>query len=131
MSTLKLMIPGPVDVPDDVRQAMESPTIPHYGEAWVALYREVIRNLKQIHGTEHELYLLLGSGTAGLDAALGSTLYRDEKVLMNSNWINQLGIVPETGGVIGETGLTRRDRSCQHYAQLGLTRAQPSSRAMR
>jgi len=82
---LKLMIPGPVDVADDVRQAMESPTIPHYGEAWVALYREVIGNLKQIHGTEQELYLLLGSGTAGLDAALGSALYRDEKVLIPTN----------------------------------------------
>ena len=85
MNDLKLMIPGPVDVADDVRKAMGSATIPHYGDAWVELYGEVLEVLKQIHSTQNDLYLMLGPGTAGLDAALGSVLSQGEKVLVATN----------------------------------------------
>jgi len=35
---VKLMIPGPVDIPEEVRDAMAVPAMPHYGDAWIRLY---------------------------------------------------------------------------------------------
>lgn len=85
MKTYKLMIPGPVDIFDDVREAMASPAMPHYGADWLALYRETVELLRQVFQTRNELYLMAGPGTAGLDAAMGSLLRTGEKVLILSN----------------------------------------------
>ncbi len=81
----KLMIPGPVDVSDQVLAALAEPTIPHYGPQWLAVYNEVITGLQQIFATRNDLFLLAGPGTAGLDAALGSLLRTGEKVLALQN----------------------------------------------
>ena len=69
---VKLMIPGPVDVEDDVLAAMCEPTMPHYGREWLEIYHETVERLQQVFGTQNDLFLLVGPGTAGLDAALGS-----------------------------------------------------------
>jgi alanine-glyoxylate transaminase/serine-glyoxylate transaminase/serine-pyruvate transaminase len=85
MTTYKLMIPGPVDIFDDVRQAMASPSVQHYGTEWIKVYREMVEMLQQVFQTQNDLFLLIGPGTAGLDAALGSLLRTGEKVLVLAN----------------------------------------------
>jgi alanine-glyoxylate transaminase/serine-glyoxylate transaminase/serine-pyruvate transaminase len=79
------MIPGPVDVADDVLAAMAQPTQPHYGNEWLEIYDETIGLLKWLFGTEADLFLMPGPGTAGLDAALGSLMAAGEKVVMAHN----------------------------------------------
>lgn len=81
----RLMIPGPVDVEEDVLAAMAEPVLPHYGQQWLGVYHETIERLKQIFGTHNDLFLMAGPGTAGLDAALGSLTRTGEKVLVPTN----------------------------------------------
>ncbi len=81
----KLMIPGPVDAEDDVLAAIAGPTLPHYGDRWLKIYHEAVDHLKQVFGTQNDLFLLAGPGTAGLDAALGSLTQTGEKVLVPAN----------------------------------------------
>ena len=81
----RLMIPGPVDVEDTVLQALAEPVRPHYGDEWLVIYHEVVEHLGRIFGTENDLYLMAGPGTAALDAALGSLLRTGDKVLVARN----------------------------------------------
>jgi len=66
------MIPGPVEVEPEVLAEMSSPQVAHYGEEWVEVYNETLRLLKQVFQTKNDVFLLVGSGSAGLDAAIGS-----------------------------------------------------------
>ena len=79
------MIPGPVDVDDDVLAAMAEPTRAHYGEEWLPIYNEAVDRLKQIFRTENDLFLIPAAGSAGLDAALGSLARTGEKVVVPYN----------------------------------------------
>ena len=45
---LKLMIPGPVSVEDDVLFQMGQPVRPHYGAEWTADYNETRALLKNV-----------------------------------------------------------------------------------
>jgi alanine-glyoxylate transaminase/serine-glyoxylate transaminase/serine-pyruvate transaminase len=81
----RLMIPGPVDVEDDVLTAMAEPALPHYGREWLEIYHETVEGLKQIFATQNDIVMMVGPGTAGLDAALGSLLRTGEKVLVAEN----------------------------------------------
>lgn len=79
------MIPGPVDAEDDVLAAMAEPIRPHYGDEWLPVYHETIGLLQQIYGTQNDLFLMAGPGSAAIDAALGSLMRTGEKVLVASN----------------------------------------------
>jgi alanine-glyoxylate transaminase/serine-glyoxylate transaminase/serine-pyruvate transaminase len=81
----RLMIPGPVDAEDDVLEAMAQQISPHYGPAWLKIYHEVLQSLGQLFGTQNDIILLAGPGSAALDAALGSLTRTGEKVLVPSN----------------------------------------------
>lgn len=81
----RLMIPGPVDVDDDILAAMAEPTLPHYGEAWMQIYFETVDQLKLVFGTKNDLFLMVGPGSAALDAALGSLAKTGEKVMVAYN----------------------------------------------
>ncbi|MGQ9626117.1 MAG: pyridoxal-phosphate-dependent aminotransferase family protein [Anaerolineae bacterium] len=85
MKKLKLMIPGPVDVEEEVLMAMASPSMPHYGPDWMEIYTETIESLKKVFQTENDLFLMVAPGSGALDAALGSLLGTGEKVLIPVN----------------------------------------------
>jgi alanine-glyoxylate transaminase/serine-glyoxylate transaminase/serine-pyruvate transaminase len=108
---LKLMIPGPVQPADDVLEAMGSPVRPHYGPEWTRLYNETTEMLKPVFGTRGSIFLIVGSGTAGIDACLGSAVTTGEKILIGINgWFGQrLQMVAEGYGldvvpVVGDWG---------------------------
>jgi alanine-glyoxylate transaminase/serine-glyoxylate transaminase/serine-pyruvate transaminase len=82
---LHLMIPGPVAVEDDVLQAMSHQVLPHYGRDWLKVYNEAVQGLQQVFGTEGDLFLMAGPGSAGLDAGLGSLTRTGERVLVAHN----------------------------------------------
>jgi alanine-glyoxylate transaminase/serine-glyoxylate transaminase/serine-pyruvate transaminase len=79
------MIPGPVEAEDDVLAAMAQQVLPHYGPDWLGIYNETLGLLKHIFGTQNDLLLMFGPGTAALDAALGSLTRTGEKVLIPHN----------------------------------------------
>jgi len=80
-----LMIPGPIEMAPEVLAAMAEPLVAHYGKEWTAFYKETISLLRKVFQTEGDVFLLVGSGSAGLDAALGSTIFPDGKVLIPQN----------------------------------------------
>jgi alanine-glyoxylate transaminase/serine-glyoxylate transaminase/serine-pyruvate transaminase len=98
---LRLMIPGPVDVEESILAAMAEPTLPHYGQEWLEIYRETIERLQRVFGTGNDLFLMTGPGTAGLDAALGSLARTGDKVLVAHNGFfgRRLGVVARSCGL--------------------------------
>jgi aspartate aminotransferase-like enzyme len=79
-----LMIPGPVPVPEQVRMAMMKQAINHRGPAFGAVYAESIRVLKDLFRTGNELFIISGSGTAAMEAAIGN-FGRDRKIAALEN----------------------------------------------
>lgn len=67
-----LMLPGPVPVPERVRQAMMRQAINHRGPEFGAAYAESVDVLKDCFGTRNEVYIISGSGTAGMEAAIAN-----------------------------------------------------------
>ncbi len=95
------MIPGPVDVEDDVLAAMAEPVLPHYGKLWLDVYQETISRLKQVFGTQHDVLIIPGAGTAALEAAMSSLLRTGDKVLVPHNGFfgRRLAVVARAWGL--------------------------------
>lgn len=78
-----LFIPGPTNVPDEVRRAMNVPQedmrAPDFGELTLGLFADLKRILRTETG---EVFIFPGSGTAAWEAAITNTLNPGDKVLM-------------------------------------------------
>lgn len=69
-----VLVPGPVPVSPEVLAAMGRPVPVHYGPTFVPFYNGLIERLKQIFGTSSPVFAMGGSGTAAVDAAMGTLL---------------------------------------------------------
>ena len=85
MTAKRLLIPGPVDVDDDVLQALGAPVTPHYGLEWGAMYVELLAGLRRIFRTSGSAYAIPGSGSAGTDAAIGNMLRAGQRAIICAN----------------------------------------------
>ncbi len=79
------MIPGPVELDAEVLREMSRPLVPHYGAEWVKDYRQTTGLLQEVFRTERDVFLIPGSGSAGLDAAIGSLIGDGSKAAVLSN----------------------------------------------
>ncbi len=70
------MIPGPVPVIPRIREAMAKPMIFHRGDEFAQIYTECVENLKNIFQTKNDLFVISGSGTCAMEAAIGNLLRR-------------------------------------------------------
>jgi aspartate aminotransferase-like enzyme len=77
----RLRIPGPTPCPDEVLQAMTKQMINHRGPEFGQILNEVTAQLKEAFQTSNDVFLLTGSGTGGLEAAVVNTLSPGDKVL--------------------------------------------------
>jgi aspartate aminotransferase-like enzyme len=77
----QLRIPGPTPCPPEVLQAMGWPMINHRGPEFKRILYDVTDKLKQVFQTRNDLYILTGSGTGGLEAAVVNTLSPGDRVL--------------------------------------------------
>jgi alanine-glyoxylate transaminase/serine-glyoxylate transaminase/serine-pyruvate transaminase len=84
-NNLLLMIPGPIQPEAEVLEAMGGPVQAHYGPDWTRTYNHTTSLLKQVFNTQGDVHLMVGSGSTGLDACLGSALSSGEKVLIGYN----------------------------------------------
>lgn len=97
------LTPGPVAVSQEVRRAYKSPPVGHRTTAFVTLFEEVRRGLRELTGGGSDVALLCGSGTLANDA-VAANLAADTNL---------------KGGLIlvnGEFG----ERLSQHAARAGL-----------
>jgi aspartate aminotransferase-like enzyme len=77
----QLRIPGPTPCPKEVLQAMSRQMINHRGPQFTQLLNDVTAKLKELFQTKADVFLLTGSGTGGLEAAIVNTLSPGDKVL--------------------------------------------------
>ncbi|WP_100012019.1 pyridoxal-phosphate-dependent aminotransferase family protein [Lentibacillus sediminis] len=77
-----LRIPGPSPIPPSVQRAMSQPMIGHRGQETKELLQRIKPKLKPIFGTEQEVLILTGSGTAGLETAVANTVKPGDEVLV-------------------------------------------------
>jgi alanine-glyoxylate transaminase/serine-glyoxylate transaminase/serine-pyruvate transaminase len=77
-----LQVPGPSNVPQRVRQAMDCAVIDHRGSELPAITAEIVDRLRGVFGTrDAEIVLIPGSGTAGWEASLVNTLSPGDRVI--------------------------------------------------
>lgn len=78
----QLRIPGPTPVPPAVTMAASKPIFNHRGATFHSLYADVVERLKRVFGTEGDICLLTGSGTAAMEAAVVNCVSPGDRVLV-------------------------------------------------
>ncbi|MDF3218156.1 aminotransferase class V-fold PLP-dependent enzyme [Mesorhizobium sp. M7A.F.Ca.CA.001.09.2.1] len=82
--TAHLFIPGPTNIPDAVRRAMNVPMQDMRAPDFPELVLPLFRDLKRIFKTETgSVFIFPGSGTGAWEAAISNTLNRGDRVLMS------------------------------------------------
>ncbi|KQC02954.1 MAG: aminotransferase [Methanoculleus sp. SDB] len=95
-----LMLPGPVPVPERVRAAMIRQAINHRGAEFGGIYADCVRVLKGLFGTENDLFVLSGSGTAAMEAAVANFCKgRTVATLVNGKFGERLHTIAERYGI--------------------------------
>ena len=77
-----LMIPGPTEVSEEVREEIGKPVSPHYGSDWVGIYKETIGLLRTIFRTSGDMFVLVGSSSAAMEASVMSAIEPGDKILV-------------------------------------------------
>src|SRR4051794_36969746 len=87
---VRLLNPGPVTLSQRVRQALLGPDLCHRDLEFTELQTEGRDRLAHVYpGTDstHTAVLLTGSGTAAVEAKIGSLVARDARVLVVENGV--------------------------------------------
>jgi len=100
-----LMLPGPVPMPERVRYAMMRQAINHRSAEFGAVYADCVRVLKSVFGTANDLFVISGSGTAGMEAAVAN-FGRDREIacLVNGKFGERLFKISQRYGKAHEIG---------------------------
>ncbi|MGI6037597.1 MAG: pyridoxal-phosphate-dependent aminotransferase family protein [Limnochordia bacterium] len=77
-----LFIPGPTPVADSVQRATMRPMINHRGPVFHQLLPRLTQGLKELLGTQGRAFILTGSGTSALEAALVNVISPGDRVLV-------------------------------------------------
>ncbi|MHC1596934.1 MAG: pyridoxal-phosphate-dependent aminotransferase family protein [Methermicoccaceae archaeon] len=76
-----LMIPGPVPVASRIVRAMSKPMMSHRSSEFSKLYERCTEGLKALFGTENPVYILSGTGTLAMEAAVSNFLGDEDEVV--------------------------------------------------
>jgi serine---pyruvate transaminase len=76
-----LLTPGPVPVPPAVLAIMDTPQQHHRSSLFVETYGEVLRKLKLVYRTEHDVLLFTASGTGAFESVFANTVEAGDRVL--------------------------------------------------
>ncbi|MFC1899007.1 pyridoxal-phosphate-dependent aminotransferase family protein [Chloroflexota bacterium] len=77
----ELRIPGPTPIPGEILETLSQQMINHRGPKFEQMLTGVTDKLKQMFQTKNDVFLLTGSGTGGLEAAVVNVLSPGDKVL--------------------------------------------------
>jgi alanine-glyoxylate transaminase/serine-glyoxylate transaminase/serine-pyruvate transaminase len=84
-NALGLMIPGPCPVESDILLEMASPMVAHYGPEWAGIFHETRELMKQVVGTQQDLFITVGSGHLAVETMISNALAPGETVLIVDN----------------------------------------------
>lgn len=80
-----LLIPGPTPVVDEIYDALASETRGHTDPRFVAIYKNALKQTKELFQTDGEVFVVAGSGTLAMEMAIVNTVGKDEKLLVISH----------------------------------------------
>ena len=81
MDDILLMLPGPTTVHPRVLSAMSKAVVNHRSEKYGDILTETTELMSKVFKTPEKSYLLTGSGTAAMEAAVANTVAPGEKIL--------------------------------------------------
>jgi aspartate aminotransferase-like enzyme len=76
-----LMTPGPVQIPQDVLQALALPMIHHRTPEFEKILKDVLQRLPKVFRTSQPVYIQSATGSGGMESALVNVLSPGDKVL--------------------------------------------------
>lgn len=78
-----LMIPGPIEIADDVLLANAHPSMAHTSPHFAPIFGESIKLLRQVaDAPKSQPFIIAGSGTLGWDLAAANLIEKDDEVLV-------------------------------------------------
>ncbi len=81
-----VFIPGPTNLPEALRKAVDMPTIDHRSTAFPEILHPTLEMVRQVlRGRAAEVFLFAGTGTLGWEAAITNTLSPGDRVLACEN----------------------------------------------
>lgn len=80
-----LMIPGPVSLSEPIRDAMAREMISHRSPAFEEIYHDCQEALGAAFGTDDDIVLINGSGTAAMETAVSNVVGPDDAVVCVKN----------------------------------------------
>ena len=84
MAGMNLRLPGPTPLPQAVLNSMSRQIINHRGDESARLIKKINDTLQRLCGTSGDIYLMTGSGWAGVESAVVNTLAPGDTVLCAS-----------------------------------------------
>jgi len=78
----RLFTPGPVQVPDFIRNELAAELIYHREASFGKLFDSVRRKLQKVMVTKNDVYVLTSSGTGAMEAAVANLVSPGDKVLV-------------------------------------------------
>ncbi|MEM7130295.1 MAG: alanine--glyoxylate aminotransferase family protein [Chloroflexota bacterium] len=78
--TVKLMIPGPVDLWDETIDALGQQVRTNFDQDWTPIQEETVGLLQQVFQTQNDLFILTASGSGSVEIGVASLFSRGEKV---------------------------------------------------
>lgn len=90
-----VFIPGPTNMPEEIRKACDLPTIDHRSPSFARMFKPAVAGVRRVlRMTEGEVILLPSTGTGGWEAAITNTLSPGDTVLaarfgmFSARWID-------------------------------------------
>ncbi|MDH5530299.1 MAG: aminotransferase class V-fold PLP-dependent enzyme, partial [Paracoccaceae bacterium] len=81
-----VFIPGPTNIPEAIRKAVDMPTIDHRSPIFGQILQPVLANVRKVlRSAEANIFLFPSTGTGGWETALTNTLSAGDKVLAARN----------------------------------------------
>ena len=101
MNDILLMLPGPTTVHPRVLSAMSQAVVNHRSAKYGEILTETTELMSKVFQTPNKSYLLTGSGTAAMEAAVANTVAPDEKILniVGGKFGERLMKISETHGI--------------------------------
>ena len=98
---VNLRIPGPIPVNDDILESMGTPMINHRGPEFKEILYRTTERLKTVFSTKNDVYIITGSGTSAMEAAVVNTLSPGDKAINATVGVfgNRFGVISERYGI--------------------------------
>ncbi|MCC5967226.1 MAG: aminotransferase class V-fold PLP-dependent enzyme [Natronohydrobacter sp.] len=77
-----VFIPGPTNIPEEIRKAYDMPTLDHRSPSFARMFKPAVAGVKRVLNlSEGEIIILPSTGTGGWEAAITNTLSAGDTVL--------------------------------------------------